>query len=318
MKPLFSLAPLALAGSAFWLGCAAPSQSAPTSAPPAPTSTQIVAPPVAPTVAFAPRVDFKQDDPALIEVSGVAVVRAQPGLLWMHNDSGDTARIFAVNSVGKIAMTVNLQGARALDWEDCDAQGDWVYAGDIGDNLKVRPDIQIYRFRQPRINPNKVGVELNLNPKGWQVMTLLWPDGAHNCESLAVTPDGRLLLVSKEESGLSGFYVVDKPFKDKSAATLRKIGSFQFGLTGMFTKLATGADFSPDGRKLVVTTYSDLYEFPLGRAFDFSSLRLVPSKEPLPPQRQCEAVCYSLDGKTIYSTGEGKHQPVWEVASRLK
>lgn len=236
----------------------------------------------------------------------------------MHNDSGDTPRMFAVNGRGKIALTVNLQGARALDWEDCDAQGDWVYAGDIGDNLKVRPDIQIYRFRQPVINPNKTGVELNLNPKQWQVMTFLWPDDARNCESLAVTPDGRLLLVSKEESGVSGFYAWDKPFQDKGAGTLRKIGSFQFGATGWLTKLATGADFSPDGRKLVVTTYSDLYEFPLARPFDFSSLKLVPLKEALPPQKQCEAVCYSLDGKTIYSTGEGKNQPVWEVASGLK
>jgi len=140
----------------------------------------------------------------------------------------------------------------------------------------------------------------------------------HNCESLAATPDGRLLLVSKEESRLSGFYVCDKPFKDKSALTLRKIGSFQFGATEWLTKLVTGADFSPDGRKLVVTTYSDLSEFPLGRAFDFGSLRLVPLKENLPPQRQCEAVCYSLDGKMIYSTGEGKNRPVWEVASGLK
>lgn len=313
MKPLLSLALVALAGSAVWPGCAAPTPNAAT-APTTSATPQNAAPPVP----AAPCVVFRQDDPALDEVSGVAVVRTQPTLLWMHNDSGDTPRMFAVNRSGKIALTVNLQGARALDWEDCDAQGDWVYAGDIGDNLKVRPDIQIYRFRQPKINPNRVGVELNLNPKKWQVMTFLWPDDAHNCESLAVTPDGRLLLVSKEESGLSGFYVWDKPFQDKGAATLRKIGSFRFGLMGLFTKLATGADFSPDGRKLVVTTYSDLYEFPLARPFDFASLRLVPLKKPLPPQRQCEAVCYSLDGQTIYSTGEGKNQPVWRIASGLK
>jgi hypothetical protein len=312
-------------GSAFCLGCAtrsptiaAPATVAPATVAPATVAPATVAIPTATATPIAPHVVFKQDESTLNEVSGVAVVRSQPGLLWMHNDSGDTARMFAVNGQGKIALTVNLDGAGALDWEDCDAQGAWVYAGDIGDNLLFRSDIQIYRFKDPKINPNKTGVQLTLKPKQWQMMTLRWPDGAHNCESLAATPDGRLLLVSKEESGLSGFYVLDKPFKDKGAATLRKIGSFGFGMTGVFTKLSTGADFSPDGRKLVVTTYSDLYEFPLGRAFDFSSLRLVPLKEPLPPQKQCEAVCYSLDGKTIFSTGEGKNQPVWQVASGLK
>lgn len=312
MKHRFSraLGALLLVGSALCLGCA--------------TRSQTVAAPAANVAAtrsstpFTPRVVFKQDDRALDEVSGVAVVRSKPELLWMHNDSGDTARMFAVNRQGKIALTVNLQGAGALDWEDCDAQGDQVYAGDIGDNLLFRSNIQIYRFKEPKINASKTGVQLDLKPKEWQMMTLVWPDGAHNCESLAATPDGRLLLVSKEESGLSGFYVLDKPFKDKASVTLRKIGTFQFGMTGILTKLATGADFSPDGKKLVVTTYSDLYEFPLGRSFDFSSLRLVPLKEALPPQKQCEAVCYSLDGKTIYSTGEGKNQPVWQVESGSK
>jgi len=294
------------------LGCMARVQ---TIAAPAAPLTVVATPTPTP---IAPHVVFKQDEAALNEVSGLAVVRSKPELLWMHNDSGDTARMFAVNRSGKIAVTVNLQGASAFDWEDCAAQGDWVYAGDIGDNLKIRSDMQIYRFKEPEIDASKTEVQLDLKGKQWQMMTLTWPDGARNCESLVVTPDGRLLLVSKEESGLSGFYVWDKPFKDKSSASLRKIGSFQFGMAGMFTKLATGADFSPDGKKLVVTTYSDLYEFPLSRPFDFASLRLVPVKSVLPPQKQCEAVCYSLDGKTIFVTSEGKNQAVWEVASALK
>ena len=274
------------------------------------TSSRVAA---KPTATLAPRLDFSQDDKQLDEVSGVAVVRSKPGLLWMHNDSGDTARLFAVNRSGKIALTVNLQGANAFDWEDCDAQGKWIYAGDIGDNLSIRQNVQIYRFHEPK----KWSGELTLGRNSWQQTTLKFPDGAHNCESLAVAPDGRILLVTKEESGISGFYIWDKSWKDKRSATLSKMASFKFDGPGPYGKLATGADFSPDGRKLIVTTYTDLYEFRLGRSFDFASLELRPVKQELPAQKQCEAVCYSLDGKTIYSTGEGKRAALWVLGSKL-
>ena len=289
---------------ALW-GCAAHSQV--TS--PSPTVASPTATPVA------PHIEFLQDDKQLDEVSGIAVVRSKPDLFWMHNDSGDTARLFAVNRSGRISLTVNLKGATAFDWEDCDAQGKWVYAGDIGDNFSIRQDVQIYRFREPK-HPN--GDELTLTRKNWQRTTLRFPDGAHNCESLAVAPDGRILLVTKEENGVSGFWVWQSGWKDGTNATLSKMASYKFDGAGKYAKLATGADFSPDGRKLIVTTYTDLYEFRLTRPFDFASLEMQPVKQALPAQKQCEAVCYSLDGKTIYSTGEGKHVPVWVLGSKLK
>ena len=287
------------------MGCAARSQTTTSS----PTATSPREKPAA------SRVDFAQDDKQLDEVSGVAVVRSKPGLFWMNNDSGDTPRLFAVNRKGKIALTVNLEGATAFDWEDLEAQGKWVYAGDIGDNLTLRSNIQIYRFREPKRWKSD---ELTLGRKDWQLTTLRFPDGPHNSESLAVAPDGRMLLVTKEENGVSGFFVLNSSWKNGTNATLSKIASYKFGGADQFSRLTTGADFSPDGRKLVVTTYADLYEFRLGRSFDFSSLRLQPVKQALPAQKQCEAVCYSLDGKTIYSTGEGKRADVWVLRSKLK
>ncbi len=259
---------------------------------------------------------FKQDAKQLDEVSGLGIVRSQPNLLWMHNDSGDTARAFAINREGKIALTVNLLGAGAFDWEDMSAQKEWIYTGDIGDNLRLRQNVQILRFRSPQVKAHKT--ELNLSAKGWQLTTLRFPDGAHNCESLAVAPDGRILLVTKEENGVSGFFVWNKSWKNGTNGTMSHIASYKFGGEAPLSKLTTGADFSSDGRKLVVTTYSDLYEFRLGKSFDFASLELKPSVQELPAQEQCEAVCYSLDGHTIYSTSEGKNAGVWALRSKLK
>ena len=265
-----------------------------------------------------PTLIFKQDARQLDEVSGLGIVRSQFNLFWMHNDSGDTPRVFAVNREGKIALTVNLQGASAFDWEDMSAQKDWIYAGDIGDNLRLRQNIQIYRFRSPQLKAGALQGELNLSSKQWQLTTLRFPDGAHNCESLAVAPDGRILLVTKEENGVSGFFVWNRAWKNGTSATLSHMGSYKFGGEAPLSKLTTGADFSPDGRRLVVTTYTDLYEFRLAKPFNFGSLEFKPAVQELPAQKQCEAVCYSLDGKTIYSTSEGKNASVWALRSKLK
>ncbi|RYX82500.1 hypothetical protein EON83_18870 [bacterium] len=265
-----------------------------------------------------PRGLFRQNNPALDEVSGIAIVRSQPSLFWMHNDSGDKARVFAVNKQGKIALTVNLVGANAFDWEDMSAQKDWVYMGDIGDNFGFRASVQVYRFKSPTISASAQNGVLNLKAGQWQKTTLIYPDGPHNCESLAATPDGRLLVVTKEMSGEGGFYVWNKPWKGDATITLTKIGKWTFGPADKREGLTTGADFSPDGRKLVVTTYTDLYEFPLKRSFDFSSIQFTPQTQPLPEQKQCEAVCYTLDGRSIYSTSEGNGSLMWLLPSKLK
>jgi len=57
-------------------------------------------------------------DPALVEVSGIAASTRYPSTLWAHNDSGDTARLFAITDAGADRVTFTLSGATANDWED--------------------------------------------------------------------------------------------------------------------------------------------------------------------------------------------------------
>ena len=40
--------------------------------------------------------------PATREASGIVASRKNPGVLWVHNDSGDTARLFALSYTGKL------------------------------------------------------------------------------------------------------------------------------------------------------------------------------------------------------------------------
>lgn len=259
----------------------------------------------------------KLTDNSINELSGIAASRRYPGLLWCNNDSGDTARIFAVNQNGDTVATVDFSGLEARDWEDITLAGEWIYIGDIGDNLAVNEKNFVHRLREPDLNPHKTGQTITLRPTQWETMKLSFPDGARDAETLAATPDGRLLIVSKNKNG-SNFYALPRPFQNGASANLKKIFSgVQLGQTGWLTKLATGGDLSPDGKTLAVVTYAQLYQWTLARPFDFSSLQLqAPRVRDLPPLKQCESVCFSADGRSLWVSSEGKGAPIWELPSR--
>ena len=259
----------------------------------------------------------KLQDKAIDELSGLAASRRYPRLLWGHNDSGDSARIFALNERGETVATVNFPGLEARDWEDVTFSGGWIYVGEIGDNFEVNENIKIYRLHEPDLNPDKLGQDIDLKKGSWETMTLTYPDGARNAETLAATPDGHILIVSKNKKG-SNFYTLKQPFSNGQTATLDKIfDNVQIGETGWLTRLVTSGDLSPDGRELTIITYAELYQFDLARPYDFKSLQLNnPRKRDLPPLKQAESVCYSADGHSLWVSSEGKRAPLWELPTQ--
>lgn len=92
----------------------------PTAAPPAPD------PPTAPTAVADPpplRCDGTPEVPGRVaeplrEVSGIVASRTRPGSFWVHNDSGDSARLFRIDRRAQVEAEVAVVGARAFDWED--------------------------------------------------------------------------------------------------------------------------------------------------------------------------------------------------------
>ncbi|MFN6114175.1 MAG: hypothetical protein ACK47W_10600 [Bacteroidota bacterium] len=48
------------------------------------------------------------------EVSGLVASYLNPGLIWMHNDSGDEPRLFALTLPGNLIASVRLEGASLL------------------------------------------------------------------------------------------------------------------------------------------------------------------------------------------------------------
>lgn len=84
------------------------------------------------------------------EASGLAQSSLNPGVLWIHNDSGDSGRVFAIDRTGAWRGTVRYTPVDPEDVEDLalmEDAGTWyLLLGDIGDNPAERASLRIYRF----------------------------------------------------------------------------------------------------------------------------------------------------------------------------
>ncbi len=257
--------------------------------------------------------------PALDECSGIASSHRHPGLFWAHNDSGDEARLYLFDSKGRNLGSCLLAGIFAYDWEDIasfSADGkDYLLVGDAGNNGLNAAVQMLYLIEEPPCDPQR-GVLVKEAPV-LKTIYFSYEDDFRNCEALGVDPTDRtILLVSKERAKTCHVYALQWP-KDgeapkppktpKKALVARLIGTL--GL-----RQVTGMDVSPDGRRAIVLTYGDAYEYKRGEKEDWAAAFARPPREvALPHLIQAEAVCYGPDGKTLYVSSEKQPTPLIEV-----
>jgi hypothetical protein len=265
------------------------------------------------------------EDKSIDESSGIVASRRNPGLFWTHNDSGDGPFLYAFDRRGGKRGTWRVTGAQAFDWEDVAAGPGpqpgqaYLYVGDIGDNDKERDGIVVYRVIEPVITEADAGTD-RFEPQETapaEAIRLRYPDGSHNAESLAVHPlTGDLYIITKTRgaSGAAAVYKLAAPFSTSSVNTLEKIG--QLRTPGLLPGMITGADISPDGRKIVLCDYFNAYEMSLGETRDESFDDIW--KQPMMIVRlgtrpQGESICYRLDGRAILATSEERPAMLIEV-----
>lgn len=187
--------------------------------------------------------------PGLSEASGLAASRAVPGRLWTHNDSGQPI-VFALDARGTITARIHLTGATVEDWEaiavgPCPA-GSCLYVGDIGDNSAARKRVTIYRAPEPKGSDASIAVT--------DIFHATYPDGAHDAETLLVTPAGEIYIVTKGETGAVALYRFPKDLRAGATHTLEQIGSpLNGGKTARTDRVTDGA-VSADGAWVVLRT----------------------------------------------------------------
>lgn len=239
----------------------------------------------------------------LVELSGLVASRAQPGVFYAHNDSGDSARFFAMAVTGAIAQTFTLDAAIATDWEDialgpCPA-GTCLYLGDIGDNLRLRGDYAIYRVPEPTVTSGTSAVP-------WDRFRYQYPQGArHNSEAIFMHPStGRLYLITKEDSAPSEVYRFPLPFDSGKVAMLERVTTLT--VPSSTDRLLTGADVNVCGTAVLLRMYNRMVELRLPPdESDFEKIFAVePVTVPTASEGQGEAVAYGADGQSYFTASE--------------
>ena len=225
----------------------------------------------------------------LDESSGLAASRAHPGVLWTIEDSEAGPYLFATDTLGRDLGTWQVVGIENWDWEaisrgPCPG-GTCLHIADTGDNSRSRDHVAIYRIREP--DPAAAGRRVRDAEK----LTVRYPAGAHDVEALVVTPTQDLLLVSKGgDGGAHLFRVPAAAWKSKGTATAEALGTLPLPPGGSFVSWVTDAALAPDGRRVAVRTYADVYFFELA-----AGGRLTPAKPPV----VCSIFGLQLQGEGI-------------------
>jgi hypothetical protein len=238
----------------------------------------------------------------LPELSGLAASRVHPGFLYTHNDSGDSARFFALDQTAKVNAEIHLSGATATDWEaisvgDC-PNGSCVYVGDIGDNKLQRDEYVIYRVAEPSVLPGG-GAIISV---AYERFPFVYPDGRHNAETLLVHPlTGQIFVIIKETGIPATVYEVPMPLDATKTVTVKAVASLAILPS---SGIVTDGAFHPCGDRLLIRTTLSLFEIRGASASLPALFSAPPVTVPVPDEPQGEGVTYALDGLSYFTSSE--------------
>ncbi len=252
-------------------------------------------------------------EPAITEASGVVASRKNAGVLWVHNDSGDRARVFALGTDGAALGTFNVP-VLAADWEDM-ALGpgpisgqDYLYLGDIGDNPKGRGGVLVHRIPEPDV----AGAVGTLDVSDVETFTLRYPDHAHDAEALLVDPiTADLFIVTKEIGEPTRVFAARAPLDASAPTTMQDVTELGFG------PLVVAGDVSRSGDWVIVKSYpaASLWRRPAGLPLE-AAFATEPCSVPVEAEPQGESIGFAADGSGYYTVSEGSAQPVYFYARR--
>lgn len=238
--------------------------------------------------------------PGLNEASGIAVSRRVPGRLWTHNDSGKPI-IVALDQSGTITGRVAITGATVTDWEAIGAgpcagsAGSCLFIGDIGDNDGRRRQITVYRVPEPAADATTATAE---------PLHATYPDGPRDAETLLVTPDGRLFIVTKGRGQTPvSLYAFPQDLTAGAPMRLERVGAPRAVGRLPSAEMITDGALSPDGQRVVLRSnralqFYDGRELLSGTWRETGRASLQAIREP-----QGEGVAFGDDGQ-LFLTGE--------------
>jgi len=243
----------------------------------------------------------------LVEISGVAASRVNPGILYIHNDSGNLNQVYLTDGTGADKGTLNLASVSNRDWEDIAvgpgpvAGKSYIYVADIGDNDSKYKSIFIYRFEEPDLAGKTTPV---INIDTIDKIELKYPDGPRNAETLMVDPQTKDIYIASKESNTSKIYVAHYPQSTSTFTVMAPVVKL------LFNK-ATSGDISPDGTEILLRSKELIWywKLPAGTSIG-AGLLTKPRRAPYANNEpQGEGIGFAADGSGYFTTTEVRDYP---------
>lgn len=253
------------------------------------------------------------DNPKIMEASGIAASRKNPGYFWVTNDSDASGPIlYLIDSLGKGKKEYVLGGAVQRDWEDLAVVGEadgsaTVYVADFGDNFQNNPNYAIYWFKDLAITSNPYTVLTDISK-----LTFHLPDGYHDMETLLIDQKSKdIFVISKRENSKRLYKIPAAKVLNGTTVTAEYIQDLTFSTP--FTSDAkiqqayflTGGSISPDNSEILVRNYIGIYYWKRKTGESIPEALLRPAKAvPYQMEQQGEGVTFSINGTGYYTISE--------------
>jgi Tol biopolymer transport system component len=221
------------------------------------------------------------------ESSGLEI--ATESEFWTHNDSGGEAKLYKVTGEGKLLDSLEVAGAKNVDWEEItqDGKGN-LYVGDFGNNRQSRKDLTIYKIsgdKTERITFRYADqTAFPANPPKFDCEAFFWYQD-------------RLYIFTKNYT--------KKNHVTQLYAMPDKAGDYEISPKGRWEidAMVTAADISPDGKEFALLTYGKVLVFNVVNGnIDFSSPKTCFKTH----RKQTEAIIYTDEKSLIFSNEQQK------------
>ncbi len=221
---------------------------------------------------------------------------------------GGELLVFQLSSKCSVVGVAQYDGA-PRDVEDLAQTSDGnLWAADVGDPDLSRPTAAVW-FLNPDADPILFRLE--------------YPDGPHDAAALLVTSDATPVIVTKSSNGVAGLYVPTEQLTGGArTVSLRSAGTLTIkhsGTTGgppggqSNQVEVTGGAVSPDGKKVVLRTYTDAYEWDISSKGIASTLTSSqPRRTALAGEPRGEAISYNRDGSKFLTASKERGSPIHE------
>lgn len=269
---------------------------------------------------------FSFSGSGVLEPSGLAASRKNPGLLYTHNE--DTKNLLVVGAGGVVAQynlnfpfSIPMTATTLFDWEDLAVgpcpSGTCVYMADTGRSSGTFPSgtnrtqFAMYRVAEPTVGTTPNGSTL----AGLERYPFQYPDGAYDAEALMVHPVTGTVYVLTKHDTKTRVYKFPTTLTPDVLATLIFVKEIALPTTtDVNYARTTAADIHPCGERFILRTYRRVYEFraTAGGAFE-TAFNATPIALTDTVEGQGESIAWKLDGTSYFTVSETPSSGVWNV-----